>query len=1541
MRKTKLARCSKRILTIALSIAMIGTMVPMPITNPNVVKADTTTNSTKIVEDFESSERVGTTWGCTATLSNEAHTGTQALLVNQRQADWHSYVYDVSSLAGKSVHISSYMRVDSEANLMAVLCLKSVVDGKDQYDWIASAPIKNGEYVNLENYYNFPTGAESAYFMVWDPAENTGVLNDFLLDDVSMRETKFLSEDFEGKEEAPLTLDDIKGNKMGNPTLAITDGGYDSSHALAVTGRTENYFGYAYDLSAYAGNTISLSAKVSAYETIADDETSISATLKTTKSGEDDSYNQVASITANGSEYTTLTGTYEVPANCDSYTLYFEAPKEVSYKLDNVLIGIVGDYSSNSSEKGYVDTSSYAKLKDLYQEYFKVGGACEAMSHWGGSNPLSEIGNPNKEQLLLSQFNSMTFGNELKPAYNMGYTDPTATETNLPFVIDTSAKEMLDFAKANNIQVRGHVLVWHSQCEDAVFCKDYEPKYTDTDKKILDPSCLVTSEVMLQRMESYIDHVMKYMYENGYADVIYAWDVVNEAIEVGTNQYNLRNSYWYQTIGPDFIYYAFKYTREAVNKYSTQYAGAYGVDSSNATQLETIQPKLFYNDYNEFQADKRDAIIHTLTDDINGHNIKGEGLIDGVGMQAHLSDNTNIDTFIEALRMYNAAVGEVHITELDVTQTSSGVNADYYQAVFYHNLFKALVNEVKNGVNLTSVTIWGLTDDNSWKKEASPLLFNADLSKKLAFDGIVYAITGEELPEPAYVAPDFSDINTTFDELDTDTTAASLGFTARGDGELSIQHEVTFTGDGALLDTGRTATWNGASFDVSRFVGQTIAISAWVKSKADQVKLSADIDGTWPNIAAVDTSNGNWTQIYGTYKVPSEMTALKLYFEASTTDDIYIDNVEVKLIGLEEGFEEETNIASPRGVGHMPVVTVVSTESHNEGGKSLHIMREAQDATMKFNVTKYIGQTVSVSAYVKTTDKKVKLGFDADTPIQITEVDAVSNEWTKVTGTYTISNTLTSANMYIETDGNADYYVDDIVVQIAEQVDDVEGETLNFTTRWSGAGKVAKVEDGTNNHAAVLTDRTANYEGIVFDVSPFLGMEVEIVLDVKTSDKTISLTGDISDKWPNYLKTTSTPNEYKTIRTLVKLPNDLQALKLYVETEGTADIYVDNLRITRVPLGTEYKVIYNSNGHGSILNSIVAKENSLLTKPNELTEDGYTFLGWYKEADCKNAWDFNVDRVVKDTTLYAGWKSAGTTNPSNPSTPSNNENSNVTNNTNTNNTYLPSITESTSVFQVTYTSSTDKQDYIAKGTDIKTHIDKKQTLVYSRYNAMSRLESEWTFKPEYVIRALEKLVSINLNVEVSSTTVNRIEGCKIAFAQEGTLPMAADVKVDVSNQFKPGNKIYLYRYNGDKKKLSCVPNNKYFVDKDGFVTLSITSGDEYVLLDKVAAKSDKVSVLSQVEVNNKSTLKRGQQVLIQINYPDSIQIVENLKDFDGTGIKGLYGAQVTYSSSNKKVATVDKDGNVTGKKNGKVIITTTIKLSNNTKKSYMTMVTIK
>ena len=57
------------------------------------------------------------------------------------------------------------------------------------------------------------------------------------------------------------------------------------------------------------------------------------------------------------------------------------------------------------------------------------------------------------------------------------------------------------------------------------------------------------------------------------------------------------------------------------------------------------------------------------------------------------------------------------------------------------------------------------------------------------------------------------------------------------------------------------------------------------------------------------------------------------------------------------------------------------------------------------------------------------------------------------------------------------------------------------------------------------------------------------------------------------------------------------------------------------------------------------KANEKVPKPADPTRDGYTFAGWFREAACTTAWNFDADPVTADTTLYAKWtpKSSGGT----------------------------------------------------------------------------------------------------------------------------------------------------------------------------------------------------------------------------------------------------------------------------------------------------------
>ena len=73
-----------------------------------------------------------------------------------------------------------------------------------------------------------------------------------------------------------------------------------------------------------------------------------------------------------------------------------------------------------------------------------------------------------------------------------------------------------------------------------------------------------------------------------------------------------------------------------------------------------------------------------------------------------------------------------------------------------------------------------------------------------------------------------------------------------------------------------------------------------------------------------------------------------------------------------------------------------------------------------------------------------------------------------------------------------------------------------------------------------------------------------------------------------------------------------------------------------------YTVTFDIQGHGTALEEYFRyteiKKGSTINSPTSPQEEGYTFTGWYKDADCTILWDFATDIVTSDTTLYAGWK---------------------------------------------------------------------------------------------------------------------------------------------------------------------------------------------------------------------------------------------------------------------------------------------------------------
>ena len=329
-------------------------------------------------------------------------------------------------------------------------------------------------------------------------------------------------------------------------------------------------------------------------------------------------------------------------------------------------------------------------LKTAYKPYFKIGAAISRKN----------LETPSQMDLLKEEFSSFTAENDMKP---WAFLDEKTNLANpeqynrAPAIRSDIAKAYLDFARDNGLPLRGHTLVWHNQTPKWFFYQNYDVEGQLADR-----------ELMLARLDHYIHSVLDYVQTN-YPGVIYAWDVVNEAVDEG----DFRKSLWLKTVGRDFVIKAFEIAR----KYA-----APGV-------------ALFYNDYETAQEWKRDFIIKEILKPL-----MERGLVDGMGMQSHLlMDHPKMEDYRTALEMYGALGLEVQITELDMHNADPSEESMRQLAERYGELFTILVNAKKEGkANVTAVTFWNLLDEDSWlsgfRKETSyPLLFKGDCERKEAY----------------------------------------------------------------------------------------------------------------------------------------------------------------------------------------------------------------------------------------------------------------------------------------------------------------------------------------------------------------------------------------------------------------------------------------------------------------------------------------------------------------------------------------------------------------------------------------------------------------------------------------------------------------------------------------------------------------------------------------------------------------------------------------------------------------------------------------
>lgn len=334
-------------------------------------------------------------------------------------------------------------------------------------------------------------------------------------------------------------------------------------------------------------------------------------------------------------------------------------------------------------------------LKDIYAEHNMKVGTCLSRTM---------IEKEQYSEIVLSQFNSFTMENAMKPEATL---KQQASKDNGEVTVEFNADaiKMLDFAKENNFAVRGHTLVWYSQTPDWFFRENFD-----------NSGELVSREVMLERMESYIKQIFEQLSTLGYADMFYAFDVVNEAwMENGS----LRQCRWTETIGDDYIWWAFYYA----DKYAPEHIN------------------LFYNDYNEqYKHVSLPKYVSELVDE------DGRSLIDGIGLQAHLYTQDSLSTYFTSIERLASTGLILEITELDVClgayqkalpATEENLRA---QGKYYYNLISGLMERNEKGlINMDSITFWGFNDSLSWRSNQSPLLYNSQCEPKYSYYGAALA----------------------------------------------------------------------------------------------------------------------------------------------------------------------------------------------------------------------------------------------------------------------------------------------------------------------------------------------------------------------------------------------------------------------------------------------------------------------------------------------------------------------------------------------------------------------------------------------------------------------------------------------------------------------------------------------------------------------------------------------------------------------------------------------------------------------------------
>jgi len=299
--------------------------------------------------------------------------------------------------------------------------------------------------------------------------------------------------------------------------------------------------------------------------------------------------------------------------------------------------------------------------------------------YFGGALAADHItSDENYRKLAAEEVNCLT------PEWEMKWNPIEGQRNHFTYQL---ADKLVEFAKTNNIKVRGHALLWHQEV----------PQWVNG----------LSKAELESAVKKHINDTITH-----FKGKIYAWDVLNEIFnDDGTN----RDSVFHKNFGMKYVSDAFK--------------DAHAVDPT---------VKLYINDYSTEGKNKKSDALYNLV-----KQFKSDGVpVHGVGFQAHfLSGQVPQDMESNMKRFADLGL-DVAVTELDIRIDLPPTEAKLQQQA---KDYAFVVKSCLNIPTCVGVTFWGITDKYSWvpgffKGQGDALPFDANYKPKPAVAAMLAAL---------------------------------------------------------------------------------------------------------------------------------------------------------------------------------------------------------------------------------------------------------------------------------------------------------------------------------------------------------------------------------------------------------------------------------------------------------------------------------------------------------------------------------------------------------------------------------------------------------------------------------------------------------------------------------------------------------------------------------------------------------------------------------------------------------------------------------